>query len=123
MRRLQSLVVAASILGVIALGTALPAGAAAQREPVPIVAEVSAPGQAQGDTSGTDVSARVIWTIAGIAGGAVIFGTLYLLKRRVGGFPEHPSWVAPISIMLSSENADESTWGELEPAGAHGSHH
>ena len=44
-----------------------------------------------------------IWSIAAIAGGGVVLGVLYLFKRRVGGFPENPGWVAPIRIMPASQ--------------------
>jgi hypothetical protein len=52
---------------------------------------------------GTDVVPPALWSLAGVAVGAVVMGTLYLFKRRVGGFPENPSWVAPISIMRSRD--------------------
>jgi len=126
MKRVQSLIIASAILGVVALGTAGTVSASQEQEVTPIVSELRAPGQEHGGATGDgggDVSTRVIWTIVGVAGGAVIFGTLYLLKRRVGGFPENPTWVAPITIMPSRENADETTWGEGDTAGSHGSHH
>jgi hypothetical protein len=127
MKRLESLIIASAILGVIVLGTAGTASASGRREPTPLVSELRAPGQEHGGSSadgeGGDVSTRVIWTIAGVAGGVVIFGTLYLLKRRLGGFPQNPTWVAPITIMPSRENADDTTWGDGDVAGAHGSHH
>ena len=44
-----------------------------------------------------------IWSIAGVGVFATVLGVLYLFKRTVGGFPEHPTWVAPISIMRSSD--------------------
>jgi hypothetical protein len=124
MKRLQSFIIASAIMGVVTLGTVGPAAAGELREPAPRVSDVRAPGQEHGATDGgDDVSTRVLWTIVGVAGGVVIFGTLYLLKRRLGGFPENPSWVAPITIMPSRENADDTTWGEGGTAGAHSSHH
>lgn len=50
-----------------------------------------------------DTTAAAIWSAIGIAIGCVILGVLYLFKKQIGGFPEDPEWVAPISIMLSSE--------------------
>ena len=58
--------------------------------------------------------------MVGVAGGSAVLGVLYLLKRKVGGFPEHPSWVAPISVMPAGELPSEG-----DPHGAtddHGAH-
>lgn len=72
---------------------------------------------------GQDVLPMVLWTMGVLAVAGVVLGTLYLLKRRVGGFPENPTWTAPITVMLASENATEETFG-LEPEHAsHGSDH
>lgn len=57
----------------------------------------------QGDGSDQDVIPRVKWMLAGIFVGGYALSMLYLLKRRLGGFPENPSWVAPITIMPSSQ--------------------
>ena len=51
----------------------------------------------------TDVVPTLAWAAVGVACFAVILGALYLLKRRVGGFPKSPSWVAPISIRPSRD--------------------
>ncbi|MGE3076478.1 MAG: hypothetical protein AB7N24_11405 [Dehalococcoidia bacterium] len=69
----------------------------------------------------TDVKEVTIWSIVSIAGGAAILGVLYLFKRKVGGFPENPAWVAPITIMPASELPGDDVelgHGEID----HGSH-
>jgi hypothetical protein len=51
-------------------------------------------------------------------------GTLYLLKRRVGGFPEHPSWTAPISVMRSRDlPGDDGADGHAASPDGHGTGH
>jgi hypothetical protein len=55
----------------------------------------------------SDVKDVAVWSMVGVAGGCALLGVLYLLKRKVGGFPEHPSWVAPISIMPAGELPSE----------------
>ncbi len=57
----------------------------------------------QAGSGGIDVLPVVLWSLAGVAIVAVSLGVLYLLKRQVGGFPENPDWVAPISIMRSRD--------------------
>ena len=57
----------------------------------------------QGQASDQDVIPRVKWMLAGIFVGGYALSMLYLLKRRLGGFPENPGWVAPITIMPSSQ--------------------
>ncbi|MFN0093442.1 MAG: hypothetical protein ACKVVT_01520 [Dehalococcoidia bacterium] len=70
---------------------------------------------------GPDVVPGAAWAIVGIFVGGLILGVLYLLKRRVGGFPAHPSWVAPISIERSATFATDGTFGESDDAHGHGS--
>jgi hypothetical protein len=50
-----------------------------------------------------DVLPTVLWMLAAVAVFALVLGTLYLFKRRVGGFPRNPTWVPPISIMRSAD--------------------
>ncbi len=71
-----------------------------------------------------DVLPVILWSLAGVAVFAVFLGVLYLLKRQVGGFPEHPDWVAPISVMRSRDlPADDDTGhGDAHGHGAHGGH-
>jgi hypothetical protein len=49
------------------------------------------------------VEPMLIWMVAGVAVSAVLLGTLYLFKRRIGAFPKNPTWTAPISVMRSSD--------------------
>ena len=77
-----------------------------------------------GGPSGGNVNWEVVlWSLAGIGAGAVVFGIFYLFKRQVGAFPEHPTWVAPISVMRASENATEETFGLQADHGHADSHH
>lgn len=76
------------------------------------------PGPVTTQGSDEDVIPRVVWMLAGVAASAVTLSVLYLLKRRVGGFPENPSWVAPITIMPSSQLPGD-TDSHHEPAPGH----
>ena len=63
-----------------------------------------------------------IWSLVSIAGGCALLGVLYLFKRKVGGFPVNPSWVAPITIMPASQlPGDDDSGHEAHdaPAPAH----
>lgn len=72
---------------------------------------------------GTDIVKVAIWTAVGVTIGGVVLGTFYLLKRRMGGFPENPPWVAPITIMESKDFPDEDTFGDQVPSEqAHAEH-
>jgi len=90
-----------STLSIVALSAAAPALADDEGHSDPAAAG-----------SGTDVVDPALWSIAGIAAGAVVLGLLYFVKRRAGGFPANPSWVAPITIMRSRDLPGD--------AGAHG---
>lgn len=113
-----------AVVALIAIAAVAPAAAAeAPREPAPIVRQLRPlPNEGESSGGGSDVKPMVIWSIVTVLGGATVFGTLYLLKRRVGGFPQHPAWVAPITIMPSKDFADEGAYGDA-PAGGHDSHH
>lgn len=75
----------------------------------------------QAADDGTDILPVTLWSLAGVALGAVVMGTLYLFKRRVGGFPENPSWTAPISVMRSGDlPGDDAANGHGGPHDAHG---
>jgi hypothetical protein len=39
-----------------------------------------------------DAKEVTIWSIVGIGVFATVLGVLYLFKRKVGGFPENPTW-------------------------------
>lgn len=69
----------------------------------------------------SDVKEVALWSIASVAAGAVILGVLYTFKRKVGGFPENPSWVAPITIMPSRELPGDDNQGH-EATAPHDAH-
>jgi hypothetical protein len=121
MKRMRLTIALFALASVIAVGAALPAAAAeAPAPPAPIVRTWEAmDGEPQPQGR---IEPMVLWTVSGIAIGCLVFGTFYLLKRRVGGFPKEPKWVAPISIMESKDFADEGTFGD-SPAEAHGHGH
>lgn len=69
------------------------------------------------------VDPAVIWSLVGLGVFAAIMGALYYFKREVGGFPENPTWVAPITIMRSKDLPDEGDFGDQVPSGqAHAEH-
>lgn len=94
----------------------------------PALAAANVPTQAAGYAApqaagGRAVEPALIWTAAGAAAGAILFSIFYLLKRRVGGFPRNPQWIAPITIMPSKDFPDEGTFPDA-PLDPHGpSHH
>ncbi|GAB4329549.1 MAG: hypothetical protein Kow0010_13990 [Dehalococcoidia bacterium] len=111
------LIVAALLAG----GAAMPAVASsAPADPAPIVREWHS--RQSADDSGPSTEETVIWAVIGVGLTAATLGTLYLLKRQLGGFPEHPTWVAPISIIRSSDLPDETTFADERPP-AGGGHH
>ena len=62
----------------------------------------------------------VIWSLVSLGIFALVLGAFYFFKRQVGGFPENPEWVAPITIMPSKDFADDGDFGEAGTT-AHGS--
>lgn len=62
---------------------------------------------------------RALWSVLGIVVACGIGGVFYMLRRSLGHFA-NPTWIAPISIMLSKESPE--SYGDA-PAEAHGSHH
>ena len=89
-----------------------PAAIEHQHEPSPTASQ-----------STTNIKKNVLWMAFGIAAGAVVLTALYMLKRRVGAFPENPDWVAPITIMRAKDSPDEGTYGTPANHDAHGAHH
>jgi hypothetical protein len=77
------------------LALSFAAPALADGRPADVVAQVAG--------GNNNVLPVVLGTLAFIALFSVALGVLYLLKRQVGGFPEHPEWVAPITIMRSRD--------------------
>jgi hypothetical protein len=67
-----------------------------------------------------DARSMTAWSIVGIGTFSAILGVFYLFKRKVGGFPEHPSWVAPISIMPASELPGDDGDGHAPAHDSHG---
>ena len=57
--------------------------------------------------TGRDILPPVVWMLSGVAASALLLSIFYLLKRRIGGFPANPTWVAPITIMPSSESSQD----------------
>jgi hypothetical protein len=82
-----------------------------------------APAQENGsaeDAPGDPWGEVVIWSVVGLGLFAAVGGALYYFKRQVGGFPENPTWVAPITIMPSKDFPDEGDYGDS--AGSHQAH-
>lgn len=67
-----------------------------------------------------EVQKVAVWSIVTIAAGCALLSVLYLFKRQVGGFPEHPAWVAPITIMPAGQLPGD----DADPHGhdSHGDH-
>lgn len=76
-----------------------------------------------GDGGGTDISTVVIWSLVGVGVFMLALGILYLFKRQVGGFPENPLWVAPISITRSRDLPSEPHEDSHEDTLAHPAPH
>lgn len=89
----------------------------------PALAQDHGGGSSEG--SGVDVVPGLVWSSAAVGVSAVVLGALYLFKKQIGGFPDHPEWTAPIEIMPSSGFPDEGTYGDGDghDAHGHGSHH
>lgn len=119
MRPHPLLIACAVLAATVALAAAVPAPvSAARREPVPVVRQWK--GFQVPDDEGTrEVEPTLIWAVVGVAGVALAGGALYLFKRQIGAFPRNPDWVAPISVMPASENAEEETDYPPPPAEHH----
>lgn len=81
-------------------------------------------GEGEADGAGTSerrdgLDSVVIWSLAGLGIFALLLGAFYFFKRQVGGFPENPSWTAPITIMASKDFVGDEDVGEAAQA-AHG---
>ncbi len=123
MTRLRSLLVVAVLAALFALAVAAPA-AAQDHGPAPTAShgETAGGGNEGGSGSTHDVVPVLVWSTAGIVASGILLSVFYLLKRRVGGFPANPAWVAPITIMQSKDFPPEGSYGDV-PADAHGAHH
>jgi len=73
--------------------------------------------------AGDQFDERILWSLLAVLLVVPAGGIFYLLKKRLGAFPENPEWVAPISIMRSRDLPDEHTYaGSDAPVDAHGHH-
>jgi hypothetical protein len=115
-----SIRIAAAVLLVTTLFSVPTAAMALSPDPV-VRGGFEAPAQVDDDDE-HDVVPVATWSIVGTLIGALVLGVLYLFKRRVGGFPENPEWIAPISIERSETLPKEGDYGDV-PADAHGAHH
>jgi hypothetical protein len=109
-----------AVLAPAALFLVLASAAAAAAPAFPAAETAVAIAQAGGEER--DVWPVAAWTLVGTFIFALVFGILYLFKRRVGGFPKHPDWVAPISIERSETLPREGDYADVSP-GAPGAHH
>ena len=57
----------------------------------------------QQPTSTHDIVPMAIWAIVAVLVACLVGGIMYAFKRQIGAYPKHPTWVAPISIMLSRD--------------------
>jgi hypothetical protein len=96
-----------------------------QTQPLPSsAAQENGDEESAAEGSGRDVAPVAIWSVVGIIAGAIVFTALYMLKRQIGGFPENPDWVAPITILYSKDAPDEGAFGDgAAQSGAHGAQH
>lgn len=101
--------------------------AAADLTPAPEGARAPAQAEGHGSDSAANVPSanveRVLWSVLAIGLAVPIAGVLYLLKKRLRAFPEHPEWVAPISVMRSRDLPDERTYQGEESLQEASSHH
>ncbi len=119
-----------AVFGVLGLATVLPATVpAAPLAPVgsgagDVVTALEEPhGEEQSIPLSDRAKTALVWAVIGIAGLAGIGGILYRVKRKLGGFPENPSWVAPITVMRSRDLPDEGDFGDQVPSEqAHAEH-
>lgn len=95
MKKLAARLSLLSTLALLALATIAPA-----------LAQDHGGGSSTGN-GGRDVWEVAIWSLIGVGIFAIALGILYLFKRQVGGFPENPAWVAPISIQRSRDLPSE----------------
>ena len=121
---LLRLAAAALLANSAALFTIGPVMAAAPAPDAPVLNVRSQEDDSHAEAAGaqSDVRTVAVWTIAGTLIGGLALAILYLLKRRLGGFPKNPAWVAPITIMQSKDFPGEGYYGDT-PADAHGSQH
>lgn len=77
-----------------------------------------------GEPRDTSIMKVVLWSFSGLGAIGIFLGAFYMLKKKIGGFPENPAWVAPIEVLYSKDAPAEGAYGDTADAhGAHGSHH
>lgn len=118
-----------ALFGVLSLTAVLPGAAWAADTPADprAGAAVSAQEEPHGEDQSIPLSDRaktvLVWAIIGVGALAGVIGILYQVKKKLGGFPENPSWVAPITVMPSRELPDEGDFGDQVPSEqAHAEH-
>lgn len=116
---------------VLLLLVGFPPGASASEGSAPaFVASFDAQDEGHGDEEGAGTASErrdgldgvVIWSLAGLGIVSIVLGVFYFFKRQVGGFPENPAWVAPITIMPSKDFPDEGDYPDSAPTHAHAEH-
>lgn len=95
-------------------------GAFWRSEDEPVAEEGHATAAPRG--AGNDIVPVARWSIIAIFASGLLLSVFYLLKRRVGGFPAHPAWTAPISIERSATFPTDGTYGD-SAGGDHGHGH
>lgn len=118
-----------ALFGVLSLAAVLPGAVSAAETPVDLGAGPAVFGQEEphGEDQSIPLSDRgktvLVWAIIGVAVLAGVTGILYQVKKKLGGFPENPAWVAPITVMPSRELPDEGDFGDQVPSEqAHAEH-
>lgn len=123
MRHIRRTLLVALASALLAMAVVSPAAFATETQAPASQPPTTTAFQDEGAASERAVEPVILWSLTGIAAGAVVLGMLYLLKRRIGGFPENPPWVAPIFITPSSDNPTEETFGAAPDHDSHGSGH
>lgn len=118
MKALQPRFALLAVAGVLAIAAAVSTVNAETLVPPGEIAPVAHQEASDGGTN--DIVTPALWMVAGVTAGGLVLGILYLFKRRVGGFPENPSWVAPISVMRSSTFPVEGDYDEDGATNGHG---
>ncbi|MEO9256478.1 MAG: hypothetical protein ABI305_13135, partial [Tepidiformaceae bacterium] len=123
MKSMRAILVCTSA-ALVAAAAALPAFAAEMPHTALAQAQSVAPQVLVGEST-VDVKVVVTWMIACVLLSGLVLAALYMFKRRIGGFPAHPKWVAPISIMKASDLPGDVDPHESTPPdiGAHATGH
>lgn len=121
MKRQSPRLAVLALVAVLSIGAALPVAARQLPvEPAPVVRGFQETGDNDSGTSSRDM---LIWFSVGVGVFGLVLGVLYLFKKEIGGFPENPDWVAPITILRSKDSPDEGFFGDAPAGHGHDSHH